>query len=98
VTPTATPTNTPALIGAACSVPSECQSGFCASGVCCNTACDQPLQQCNLPGRPGLCGVTTAPAPAVSTRGLLLGALLLTGVGVLSLARRRITSPGERFR
>ena len=98
VTPTGTPTNTPASLGAACSAPSECQSGFCASGVCCNTACDQPSQQCYLPGRAGLCSSTAAPAPAMSTPGLLLGALLLTGVGVLALARRRITSSGERFR
>ena len=98
VTLTATPTNTLASLGAACNAPGECQSGFCASGVCCNTACDQPFQQCNLPGRAGLCSSTGVPAPAMSRPGLLLGVLLLTGVGVLALARRRITSSGERFR
>jgi hypothetical protein len=98
VTPTGTPTSTPEFLGDPCSAPSECQSGFCASGVCCNTACDQPFQQCNLQGRAGLCSSTAAPAPAMSTPGLLLGALLLTGVGVLALARRRIRSSGERLK
>lgn len=42
--------------------------------------------------------VSATPAPAMSTPAFLLGALLLTGVGVLALARRRIRSSRERFR
>jgi hypothetical protein len=42
--------------------------------------------------------VPTAPAPAMSKPGLLLGVLLLTGIGIVGLARRRIRSSGERFR
>jgi hypothetical protein len=98
VTPTATPTSTPEFLGDPCSAPGECQSGFCASGVCCNTACDQPFQQCNLQGRVGLCSSTAAPAPAMSRPQFILVALLLTGAGVLALGRRRIRSSGERSR
>jgi hypothetical protein len=36
-----------------------------------------------------------APAPAMSMPGLILGVLVLTGVGVLALARRRVRSSGE---
>jgi hypothetical protein len=97
-TPTETPTNALAPLGAACGAPGDCQSGFCASGVCCNVACDQPFQQCNLPGRAGLCSSTGAPAPAVSRPGLFLGVVPLTGVGVLALARRCIMSSNEKFR
>jgi hypothetical protein len=42
--------------------------------------------------------VPPAPAPAISKPGFILVALLLTGVGVLALARRRIRSSGESFR
>lgn len=34
--------------GAACGAGTECQSGFCADGMCCLTACDQPCQRCIL--------------------------------------------------
>jgi len=94
-TPTQTPTPTPLALGDTCTSGTQCASTFCASGVCCNTACDQPFQQCNLPGRVGLCSLTGAPAPATSTPGLILVALLLCGVGVFVLARRRIRSSGE---
>ena len=32
--------------GASCNVPSECQSGYCVSGVCCNTACAGNCMSC----------------------------------------------------
>jgi hypothetical protein len=45
-----------------CAADAECVTGHCASGVCCNTACDAPAI-CNTPGAVGLCtcpGVTCA--------------------------------------
>src|SRR5260221_6331855 len=38
-----------------CTSPTQCASAFCVDGVCCNTACDGPLEQCNLPGERGTC-------------------------------------------
>jgi MYXO-CTERM domain-containing protein len=37
------------LVGAACSAPGECLSGFCADGVCCSTACGAgPCDACSI--------------------------------------------------
>lgn len=44
-----------ALNGSACSLNSECLSGFCVDGVCCNAACTSPCQKCNLAGSVGFC-------------------------------------------
>ena len=46
---------------AACSVGSECVSGFCAQGVCCSTNCDGTCFSCALPGTTGTC--TRVPNP-----------------------------------
>ncbi|MEZ4219750.1 MAG: hypothetical protein R3B13_02395 [Polyangiaceae bacterium] len=42
-------------LGQACSSDAECESGSCADGVCCTTACDGECQACNLPGQLGIC-------------------------------------------
>jgi hypothetical protein len=47
-------------VGARCSEPGQCQSGFCADGHCCATACEGTCQACDLPGSEGTCG----PVPA----------------------------------
>ena len=41
--------------GAVCSAGNQCQSGFCAQGVCCNTACAGACQSCALAGTLGTC-------------------------------------------
>jgi hypothetical protein len=87
-TPTATPTNTPVPQGGACSIASQCATGSCADGVCCNTACDQPLQRCNLPGQVGTCASAVAPAPALTPWGLLAAGLLLVCVASFALRHR----------
>jgi hypothetical protein len=46
--------------GIACSDASECMSGSCVDGVCCNTACDGVCESCGLPGTIGQC----TPAPS----------------------------------
>lgn len=74
--------------GDACSSASQCASTFCADGVCCNTACDQPFETCDAPPAPGLC-VRVAPTPPVSRRGIYTGLALLTLVGAALLWQRR---------
>ena len=45
--------------GAACSYGSQCDSGICEDGVCCNTGCSGECRLCNLPDSLGTC--TNAP-------------------------------------
>lgn len=42
-------------LGAACSAPEACASGFCADGVCCANACTGPCRSCNQPNTDGVC-------------------------------------------
>jgi hypothetical protein len=88
-TATSTPTASPVPQGGACSEPSQCGTGNCADGVCCDTACDQPLQQCNLPGQAGTCASTAAAAPTASSTGLLLMLGVLVGAGFAAFRARR---------
>lgn len=46
--------------GASCTSGSECSSGFCVDGVCCNSACTQSCYSCNQAASLGMC----KPAPA----------------------------------
>jgi hypothetical protein len=39
----------------------ECASGFCANGVCCDSACDGACESCNQPRTTGQC--TPLPNP-----------------------------------
>jgi hypothetical protein len=89
-TPTATPTDTPLGDGQSCMQPTECQSGFCVQGVCCNSACDRPLQTCTDPNQLGRC-ITVSVAPTTSNTGLLIAVLVLSAVAVIGLLRRRPT-------
>ncbi|MBI2392003.1 MAG: hypothetical protein HYV09_20595 [Deltaproteobacteria bacterium] len=38
-----------------CGLDSECASGFCVQGVCCNERCDRKCFSCNLITSPGVC-------------------------------------------
>ncbi len=42
-------------IGQACSQDADCESGSCADGVCCATACNGECEACNVPGQVGTC-------------------------------------------
>lgn len=84
---TATPTNTRIPQGGECATPSQCSTGFCVDGVCCNTICDQPGRICNQAGNQGVCSVPTAPAPALTPGALLIAAALLVGLGAFALRR-----------
>jgi RHS repeat-associated protein len=41
--------------GLGCSTNSQCASGFCVGGVCCESACNGGCGACNLPGFAGTC-------------------------------------------
>jgi hypothetical protein len=43
---------------AVCTKSSDCASGFCADGVCCNVACQGACSACNQVGREGTCWPT----------------------------------------
>ena len=49
--------------GQDCSAGTECKSGFCAQGVCCNSACLDACMACNLTATPGLCLAVADNAP-----------------------------------
>ena len=86
--PTATPTNTGIPQGSACSTSAACSTGFCVDGVCCNTACTDPLMRCNLPGQVGTCASDAASAPTLTPWGLLVGSVMLAGIAGMALRRR----------
>ena len=87
-TATATPTNTPVPQGGSCATPSQCGTGFCANGVCCDTTCTGPLERCNLPGQVGTCASAAAPSPALTPWGLIAASLVLASIAGLALRRR----------
>ncbi len=55
------PEGSPKVLGTAapCTSPSECESGFCVDGVCCDSECKDRCHSCALPSTPGRC--TEAP-------------------------------------
>ena len=76
--------------GFACAASDQCVSGNCTDGVCCETACDQPLQQCNLPGQVGTCARTAATAeaaPGMTFNGLLAATAALAGIAAFAPRR-----------
>jgi len=42
-----------------CTSGSQCASGHCVDGYCCNTACDQPCYACNISNHEGTCSPLT---------------------------------------
>jgi len=47
-------------IGLGCTSNSQCASGFCVSGVCCDSACNGGCGSCNLAGHLGVCTPLTS--------------------------------------
>jgi hypothetical protein len=56
---------------ASCKQNTDCASGFCSEGVCCNVACAGPCVSCALPGKIGTCW--PADVGAVDPRGVCVG-------------------------
>ena len=50
-------------LGAACANRSDCSSGFCEDGVCCNSACGGACMSCAVLGSFGVCVATPLGAP-----------------------------------
>jgi len=88
LTPSSTPTNTLFPDGQDCATPAQCESNFCVDNVCCDNACTGQFERCDRPGEAGICGIVTAPVPALTTRVLMIGLALLTLIGVIALGRR----------
>jgi len=77
--------------GSECDEAVECESLLCEDGVCCEEVC-VPDQHCNIQGSEGVCTDLGAPAPAVSSGGMIVAILLLLasgGLGVWRLTARR---------
>ena len=54
-----------AKLGEKCGATSDCLSGFCADGVCCNSACAGQCETCDVPGAAGTCnGINGKPRGA----------------------------------
>lgn len=66
--------------GQTCGCMTDCKSGFCVDGICCDSACDGTCMSCGLASTPGICSPVPAgvkprlaaqcPAVDVSTCGL----------------------------
>ncbi len=48
------------LLGSACSANTECGSGFCTDGVCCDSACGQTCYACDQQATMGHCAALTS--------------------------------------
>jgi alpha-tubulin suppressor-like RCC1 family protein len=59
--------------GARCDSSSDCDSGFCVAGTCCNRACGGVCESCQSPGSEGRC--TRAPVGHTCGNGLACDAL-----------------------
>lgn len=66
------------LNGSACSAATECLSGNCIDGVCCNTACGALCQACNIAGSIGTCANVPAGSDPASE---CAGAVNCNGAG-----------------
>ncbi len=84
-----------------CGKDSECETGHCVEGVCCNTACEQKCHSCALLGSPGICTVEPVGVdlrqncgPARTCLGTCDGAGECIGAGKGTMcARNRCTGP-----
>lgn len=76
--------------GEGCDTGDECESTFCATGVCCDTACTGPGEVCDAPEHRGECIVAAAaePAPALAPWALGVTAALLGVIGIVAVRPR----------
>ncbi|MDQ3030812.1 MAG: hypothetical protein M3Y87_00180 [Myxococcota bacterium] len=78
--------------GGACTLDTDCLSGFCTDGVCCNERCSGQCERCNRPGALGACGAQTG-AP-FGTRTACVGTGTTCGGSCSGTLRTACTYPG----
>ena len=71
--------------GQTCGAASECVSGSCADGVCCNTACTGTCTACNVAGAVGTCSNSASGQPDTNATLACTGVDLCDGMGVCKL-------------
>jgi len=59
-----------ASFGLGCSSNSQCASGFCVNGICCDTACNGGCGACNLAGHLGTCTAKSSGSVCRAQNGL----------------------------
>lgn len=69
-------------LGLQCSAGSQCASGFCVSGVCCDTACDGGCGSCSLSGKVGVCSPIAAGTTCRASAGACDSAESCSGTSV----------------
>jgi hypothetical protein len=57
-------------LGLTCTTGSQCASGFCVGGVCCDTACNGGCGSCNLSGKVGTCSPVAAGTTCRASAGI----------------------------
>jgi hypothetical protein len=72
--------------GEPCNSPTDCDSGFCEQGVCCNRPCEAP-NSCVVPGREGTC-VSQAESPVMALPFQWMAAGLVTLIAALRIRNR----------
>ncbi len=75
-------------LGEACAAASECGSGYCVDGVCCDVACDGECAACDLAGSVGTC----APRAAGTDDEAECGAGVCDGAGACAVGATRWAS------
>jgi len=79
--------------GQACTSAATCASGFCADGVCCNSACNGVCTSCNLAGQVGKCSPYAAGTDPQNECGKGTGVCKSTCDGVGSCAYPQAAVP-----
>ena len=72
--------------GQACALGTDCVSGSCADGVCCNTACATACMACNLVATMGTCSNIASGQPDANPANACTGINLCNGAGGCKLA------------
>ena len=70
----------------ACTTASQCLSGNCADGRCCDDACDGVCVSCALAGSPGKCANVALGSPDLMAKAPCTGNKVCDGAGVCLLA------------
>ena len=56
-------------LGSTCTAGTQCSSGICADGVCCNASCGGQCEACNSASAKGMCVAVTTPRTACAGAG-----------------------------